>query len=400
MGIKNLFALIKAECPEVLLSFSLHEWSGCSIAIDISIFLNKFVKSSGNRWMDSFFLFLCSLKKHNIRAVCIFDGPNPPIEKAPTQKKRKDETAKALLRKDDCCELRDLIKRNHQEGFLPEDLQNRAKKIIGTKGASYGYVEWSHPNEVLSVLIELSFKLEKSTMPITNTHREKAWEIVKMIGLSTYQYVGEAESLAAYLANHERVDAVLTEDTDVLPYGTPWLLAYKDYKLSDEMVRAVYLPHLLDRLGLSIEEFRDLCIMLGCDYNKRDTETGKDLSFRAIPPEAKNQSKYADIGWKKALSLIDTYRTLEEVEVYSENIEVLDYPRCRELFSNITEEELNSIVGHKVEPRSTRPDFVRIEEFLKNENINVSMEYIRNSWKGSEIVFEDNLEVGIDEDQI
>ena len=58
MGIKDLFKLIKTNAPNELLDFHLHEFMGWRLPIDISIFLNKFIKSAGDRlWQNTFFYF-------------------------------------------------------------------------------------------------------------------------------------------------------------------------------------------------------------------------------------------------------------------------------------------------------------------------------------------------------
>ena len=90
MGINHLYQVIKLLCPDQLGSVDISELVGYKIAVDISIFLYKYVRSAGETvWMNIFILLLCTLKKYGIKAICIFDGPNPPIEKKKEQEKRR-----------------------------------------------------------------------------------------------------------------------------------------------------------------------------------------------------------------------------------------------------------------------------------------------------------------------
>lgn len=403
MGIQDLFKVLGSRCPDHIHDFHLSQWTGTSAAVDISIFMNKYVKSAGDKlWMNIFFLFLCTLKKHNIKAVCIFDGPNPPQEKIEEQNARREQAAKGVARLKRATEIRNMLLKEYIPKDVPleEDLQEECQKLLGyysktttedidgeleeitklvNRQKYQKTIDWAESTDVYDSLKELVDRLERQTAPITNHQREQAWDIVKMMGLPTFQADGEAEALCAYMCIHGYVDAVLTEDTDVLAYGTPWMLAFKDYKLSDEKVKGIYLPDVLDILGYDMDEFRDLCILLSCDYNKRvkgypPTKSGK-------PPK---NPKPKSIGWVGALDMIDLHRTLEECENYIDDIEPLKYERCRELFTPITDEELISIIQTK--PYNMKPDFDAIREFIFREGLTVSVEYIQECWKPVNII--------------
>jgi len=249
-------------------------------------------------------------------------------------------------------------------------------------------IDWAEATDVYDALKELIDRLEKQTAPITNEQRERAWEIVKLMGLPTFQADGEAEALCAYLCIHGYVDAVLSEDTDVLAYGTPWMLAFKDYKLNDEKVKGIYLPNVLDALGYTVEEFKDLCILLSCDYNKRVKGFPPSKSGR-LPKAAKS------IGWVGAIAMIDEHRTLEACEDYIENIEPLKYKRCRELFSPITNEEL--LLAIQTKPYSIKPKFNEIREFIMRERLTISVDYIEECWKPVEILIHSESETSSSE---
>ena len=403
MGIQDLFKVIKERCSDDCIKDShFSQLRGWSIAIDISIFLNKYVKSAGDRlWMNTFFLFLCTLKKHAIRAIAIFDGPNPPIEKLQEQEERREQAKKQLARLAEAKRLKKVLMNDYipTDIPLPDNLQEEAQKVLGyyaktsveliddileesielvSRKKNQRPVDWNEATDVYDLLKEQIERLENQTAPITNDIREKAWDIVKMMGIPTFQADGEAEALCAYLCIHGYVDAVLSEDTDVLAYGTPWMLAFKaEYKLSDEKVKAVYLPDVLEALDYTMEEFRDLCILLSCDYNKR-------VKGYARNKHGNLPKKAGAIGWKGALSMIDEHRTLEACEEYIDNIEDLKYERCRELFTPITNDELLSVIQTK--PYTSKPQFTEIGEFIRKEKLTITVDYIQKCWKPVEII--------------
>lgn len=398
--------LIREICPEQIMDFHLSQWRGYSFAIDISIFLNKYIKSSGPvLWMNTFFNFFISLKKHGIKAVCIFDGPFPPIEKKLEQESRVAQSQKAKDRLAMAIKLRKNIVNSYipTDIPLPEDLQEKCKKVLLS---GYGddvntqedydkisnsknnkkllNVDYQDASDVYEALKELINRLEIQTMPITNEQREKAWEITRMMGLPTFQADGEAEALCAYLCIHGYVDAVLSEDTDVLAYGTPFFVAYKDYKLSDEKVKVIHLPSLLATLDYTIEEFRDLCILLSCDYNSR---------IKGFPPDGKKHKKAVCIGWKGAFAMINEYRTLENCEEYIEDITPLKYERCRELFTPINNDEMQKLI--ETYPYSEKPKLQIIKEFIAREGLYDITEKIEKCWEPAELIFIESSEEDI-----
>ena len=69
---------------------------------------------------------LCIMKKYGIKVVCIFDGPNPPPEKAVEQERRRAETKKAIHRMKECQRVRDIITNDiiPNDETMSEELKN------------------------------------------------------------------------------------------------------------------------------------------------------------------------------------------------------------------------------------------------------------------------------------
>ncbi len=201
--------------------------------------------------------------------------------------------------------------------------------------------------------------------------------LCEMSGLHAIQAPGEAETLFAYLAIKGKVDAVLTEDTDVLAYGTPLMLAFKGFKLREEKLVGIHLPSLLEEMELNMEEFRDLCILLSCDYNSR---------VKGYPPDGRRRKKAIGIGAKGALHMIRKYRRLEEVCKHVEDPAPLKYRRCRELFT------IPETIPDDFIPYNLRPDYERLEIFISNQNLTVKVPYIAKCYKPAVLNFDDSLD--------
>ncbi|XP_056276696.1 probable flap endonuclease 1 homolog [Pseudoliparis swirei] len=115
-------------------------------------------------------------------------------------------------------------------------------------------------------------------------------QLLKLLGVPVIQAPGDAEALCAWLVRQGTVDAVASEDMDTLPFGANILIRQLNAKKDSEVVE-YSLTKLLEKLQISHEEFVDLCILLGCDYC----------------------DKIAGLGPKRALTLIQKHRTIENV---------------------------------------------------------------------------------------
>jgi 5'-3' exonuclease len=376
MGISDFYEVIKEMCPWVLVEISLSEMSGLRFAIDVSIFLNKFIKTVGpQRWLANFIVFLCCLKRNGIKPVCIFDGPNPPIEKKREQMRRRAEGAKT---KEKIEYGKKLIKKLREE-YMPDDVPlgeeilNDIKTVMGKRrGKNVDSVNYDDIYDVVAGLEDVIARKEKQNLPILPEYGMKARELVECMGFAHFTAPGEAETLCASMCILGLVDGVLSEDTDVMAYGTPYLIAKLD--ITSEKVTVVSHEAILEAAGLIHEEFLDLCILLSCDYNER---------VKGYPPDGRKYKKPVPIGAKKAICMIQEYRRLEEVEKHLENPDPLNYRRCRELFTAPTElPEIATLPcnGPILEDR--------LVKFLMENKVRITMDYIRAAWKPVDLHFQ------------
>jgi 5'-3' exonuclease len=122
----------------------------------------------------------------------------------------------------------------------------------------------------------------------------------------------EAEGTCAKLCIDGRVDAVLSEDTDVMAYGSPFML--HRINMQTETVTLIRLSNVLRSLHLTPCEFMDFCIMCGTDYNSNIFMIGPDKAYRYI----------------------GIYKSIENLKACQDNIPVenLNFERVRAIFKN------------------------------------------------------------------
>lgn len=383
---KDCFSVLKKHAPGSMQTLKLSSLRGLIISVDVSIFLNKAVKSAGpERWTASFLVLLCTLKRYGIKPLFVFDGPNMPVEKLDERLERRNNQAKTESRLKLMLSLRDRLRKYATPGYKkdpPDELIEEIKNVFG-RAKIVEKIIWSDPHSIMININSWAKKIEIQNSPILPIYAEKAKEMIGILGMAYFQAPGEAETLCAAMAVAGLCDAVISEDTDCIVYGTPYLLAKIDLK--NGTILSVCLADILEETGLSLEEFVDLCILLKCDYNKR---------CKGFPPDGKKRKKPAPIGAVAAWDMIRVYRRLEEAEKFIHNPEILKYRRCRELFTPPSKEELS----HITVPFNGPIDERKLSKFLKREDCNIEIDYVLQSWAPTELVFGEPTDVESDSD--
>ena len=225
-------------------------------------------------------------------------------------------------------------------------------------------------------------KIEKMRSNILDISKEDfvlTKELFKILNIPFYDAPLEAETMCSDLCKRGLVDGVLSEDTDVLAYGSPIFLTKIDTTL-DTCIRISY-EEVLKELDMSSDEFLDLCIMFGCDYNKNIPKVVIETSFKYI----KN------------------YGLLEEIEKNTKHdTTILNYKRTRELFREYPQYKIDTV------PYCGVPNFEDLKKFVKENNLNIRFENLEKSFIHNEVVIiedeekiedEDNKENGEDQEE-
>jgi flap endonuclease-1 len=199
-------------------------------------------------------------------------------------------------------------------------------------------------------------KLAKRTVKVSKTHNEEAKRLLRLMGVPVVEAPCEAEATCAALARAGLVFAAGSEDMDTLTFTSPVLLRHLTFAEARKMpISEISFDKMLEGLKLNINEFVDLCILLGCDYC--DTIKG--------------------IGPKRAWELIEQYRSIEKI---IENLDLTKHPLPEPFpFEDARELFLKPVVVDTSDLKLewTEPDEDELIKFLVTEK-NFSEERIRS----------------------
>jgi flap endonuclease-1 len=385
MGIKSLHNVLQEHAPKCYNHISLASYAFKKVAIDISLFLFKFKATAGDQWIVSFIDLISCLRKWDVHTIFIYDG-KAPIEKLEEQQRRKDSQAK---QKENIKILEAEVEEYEKSG----NIGNMILDILKKEGIVMSlFRKKEHINiEVVKDKLE---RMKAQSISINDNDIKLTKDLFDILQVPYFQAPAEAECYASILCVKGIVDAVLSEDTDVLVYGTPLFLT----KLDMFKGVAVEINHasILEEMGLESNSFKDLCIMLGCDYNSNIANYGPKKAYELI-----KEFKTIEAVLEK-IQILDTEAkaklqkklTKEKDENERQKIQekidkpldtsVLKYTRCREMFS--IPEELNFYV-----PYCGCPDFDKVSEFLSKNSIRYNIEILKKNLSPRELVFEEDM---------
>lgn len=90
-------------------------------------------------------------------------------------------------------------------------------------------------------------------------------KLLKHYGIPVVKAKVEGEKLCVMMVKEGLASAVFTGDTDVFAYGCP--VVVKQFGEGWNTFKTLTMAEVLSSSKLTMEQFRDLCIMTGCDYN-------------------------------------------------------------------------------------------------------------------------------------
>lgn len=108
---------------------------------------------------------------------------------------------------------------------------------------------------------------EKRSWRLKNEHIQYFCMLCLQHGVPYVFSSGEADPLLANLCKEGIVQAVISEDTDMIPYGTPIVL--REFNFYSNDITIFHTGRILRHLGLTPLQMIDWCILMGNDYNNR-----------------------------------------------------------------------------------------------------------------------------------
>ncbi|XP_063901663.1 flap endonuclease 1-like [Zophobas morio] len=323
MGIKGLSQLLIDYAPNSVIEKEIKNYFGRKIAIDASTSIYQFlvaVRSEGNNLQNEegettshlmgMFYRTVRMCENGIKPCYVFDGKPPELKSCELERRteRRVETQKSLL--------------EAYESGTPQDVAKFTRRMVKA----------------------------------TKKHNEDCKKLLMLMGIPYIEAPCEAEAQCAELVKLGKVFATGTEDLDALTFGTPILLRRITFSDARKLpIQEINLNVALEELNISMDQFIDLCILLGCDY----CETiGK-------------------VGPQRALSLIREHKDIETILKHLDLkkhpvVENWKYKEARDFFKN---PEVRSCDDVKLVWQL--PDIEGLVQFMCEEN-GFSHERIRN----------------------
>jgi 5'-3' exonuclease len=237
MGIKHLNRYLTTNCDNhAIRKAHLNEFKGKKVAIDASIYLYRFIGE--NKLIEHIYLMVSIFKSYGVEPIFIFDGASPP-------------------------EKKELLAERKENKRIAEEKYEKIKKQIETVD----------DEEKCDMLNEME-KLKKQFIHI----KEADYKVVKQIlddsGVKWIDAPGEADELCAHFMHSGQVYACLSEDMDMFAYGCCRILRH--FSLVKHNVLFYDLEQILLQLQMNVQEFRQVIVLSGTDYNKEDTTNLQD----------------------------------------------------------------------------------------------------------------------------
>lgn len=281
MGIRNLNKFLKENINNGHDKINISDLEDKIIAIDTSLILYQFliaIKSNDDlknkegkftSHIHAIIIKVLSYIKKRFYPIFVFDG-KPPEIKTKTLQYRNDIKKKALQN-------------------LENDLSDDEKK-----------------------------KMLKKSFRITEEQIYECKEILTILGIPYIESPSEADPQCAYLVKEGIAYAVMSDDMDLLTFGTNKLIRGSCNKLE------IYdLNIILKELKLTYDEFIELSILFGCDYCNTIKNIGIKRAYELI-------QKYKNID---SIKKLNKYEFPENYN-YHEVINYFKYPPVLKLKKN------------------------------------------------------------------
>lgn len=230
MGIKNLLKFLNSY-PDLIETTNIDKFSGKKIAIDISILLYQIIISVRNSGADltnkkgeitshilGLFNKTINLLSKKIIPIYVFDGRPPQLKK----------------------KILDMRKKIRKKA---EDKMNNADNL------------------------DDKIKYFKRSVIINKNNLDDCRELLDLMGIPYINAPEEADSQCAWLAKNGYVDSVLTEDMDILTFGSPSII--RNLTSVNKNPLEIKLNKIKEKFNWTQDEFIYFCILLGCDYCDR-----------------------------------------------------------------------------------------------------------------------------------
>ena len=187
-----------------------------------------------NSLIENMYLMLSLFENYEITPIFIFDG-KPPQEK------------------------KDLLDQRYKDKIRAE---KECKELYET-------IEKTSDDETRMALQESVDALKKKCIFLKKHDIQKVKDLIESFGYTYYVADGEADELCALFVRSKRAWACMSEDMDMFVYGVSRVLRY--FNIIQNNVVLYDTQKILKAIGITTQNFIELCIMTGSDYTRENT---------------------------------------------------------------------------------------------------------------------------------
>jgi flap endonuclease-1 len=208
------------------------------------------------------------------------------------------------------------------------------------------------PNTSSRINSEIT-KLERRCVVYSQKLVQDILYFFELLGIPVICENEEADFILAKLSAANKIDYILSDDSDVLAFGARNVL--KNFCIKEEKCELYIMENILANLGVTMQKFVDICIMCGCDYMTkiRNMNCGKSLQlillWGSIEEVAKNTDYVID------LNQIEKARELFGKELPGETMERISAEIVKK---NCRLEELEKFLRANIEKKFLIPIFM------------------------------------------
>ena len=305
MGIKSINKLLKTKCPNAICKTNISQFANQTIFVDTSIFMYKY-KYAGDI-ISNFIRMINKLLSHNIIPIFIFDGK--PKENKIIMKERKEKREKAKLK---------------LQG-LEEQLINKASEYnITIVDKLPENIELAEVPEPIKKIIEDIERTERQNIRVTYKDFQDLKTLLTTMNITYVQADCESDLMIPYIIDKYKYKPLcLSDDTDFLVHNIN-LISKFDNRTG--IIDYTDIEKVKTDLGLTYNEFVDMCILMGCDYCTSPKGVGPMTSYK----------------------IIKKYKSLEEYFKIKTEYDVTKYVEARNIFINKKDIDFEMSEDHKL----------------------------------------------------
>jgi flap endonuclease-1 len=326
MGITNLKKLIK----DTSVRRRLADYRGKVLAVDASIFLYQYVyRDEPNAVLFGLLRQLLTFHRNGITPLYVFDGKALEVKIVIEERQLRREQVQTEM-----VALTAELSRTLDTLGEPIVVQSEAAPVAApfSELDVAMFIESDEeevpepvalePDEADSEslkrhAVHLSSRiasLEKQTRRPTRAMVQDCKDLLELLGVPYIQSPSESDLTLSELTLSRQVDGIISEDTDMLPFGCETFIT--GFRYDRDFVEEYSLARALEHLSLTREQFVDMCILCGCDYAEKIYKVGVKTAYEMICMHKNIEGTLRHISSRPRLAARHTYPDDFEAQVH------------------------------------------------------------------------------------